>query len=133
MNRVFLDANVLFSAAWREGAGLLRLWQLPETALLTSHYAAEEARRNLDSEEQRARLRQIMERVSLVSDGLHGKLPDHVHLPDKDRPILLAAIQAKASHLLTGDKPHFGMLYRQKVASVNILRPGDYPMAVLAG
>ncbi len=29
MRRVFLDANILFSAAYREKAGLLRLWRLP--------------------------------------------------------------------------------------------------------
>ncbi len=132
MNRVFLDANVLFSAAWRDGAGLLRLWQLPETGLLTSHYAAEEARRNLESEEQRERLRRLMATVNLVSEGLHGQLPDQVQLPAKDQPILLAAIQARASHLLTGDKQHFGALYGQVIAGVLILRPGDYP-ARMAG
>jgi hypothetical protein len=30
MDRWFLDANVLFSAAYRSEAGLLRLWQLKE-------------------------------------------------------------------------------------------------------
>ena len=45
MLRVFLDANVLFSAAWREGAGLLKLWETPGIRLLTSGHAAEEARR----------------------------------------------------------------------------------------
>jgi hypothetical protein len=127
MNRVFLAANVLFFAAWREGAGLLRLWQLPETALLTSYYAAEEARCNLNNDEQRERLRRLMEAVRLVNDGMQGKLPDCVQLPDKDRPILLAAIQARVSHLLTGDKQHFGPLYGLEVAGVIILRPGDYP------
>ncbi len=56
MNRVFLDANVVFSAAWRENGGLLRLWQSSDTTLLTSRYAYEEAFRNLETEEQRQRL-----------------------------------------------------------------------------
>ena len=60
MNRVSLDANVLFSAAWRENTGLLRLWQSSDTTLLTSRYAFEEARRNLETEEQRQRLATLM-------------------------------------------------------------------------
>jgi hypothetical protein len=47
VDRVFLDANVLFSASYREDSGLLRLWQLKETELVTSPYALDEARRNV--------------------------------------------------------------------------------------
>jgi uncharacterized protein len=44
LDRVFLDANVLFSAAYASGAGLQRLWKLSEIELVTSHYAVAEAR-----------------------------------------------------------------------------------------
>ena len=54
MDRVFLDANVLLSAALRTKAGLLRLWTLANAALITSDHAIEEARRNLDAPGQRA-------------------------------------------------------------------------------
>lgn len=47
MTRVFLDANVLFSAAWRTGCGLTRLWHIESNRLVTSPYAANEAERNL--------------------------------------------------------------------------------------
>lgn len=47
MIRVFLDANVLFSAAYREGNGILRLWELSGIHLVTSSYAVEEAERNI--------------------------------------------------------------------------------------
>lgn len=127
MNRVFLDANVLFSTAWRENAGLLRLWQLSEVVLLTSRYAFEEARRNLETQDQLQRLTTLMAKVELVADSAHGDLPSHVQLPEKDRPILLAAIQARATHLLTGDKHHFGPLYGQSIRGVLVLRPADYP------
>lgn len=53
-HRVFLDANVLFSAAHRAQNGLLALWALPDTTLVTSDYAVLEARRNLEGEERRA-------------------------------------------------------------------------------
>ncbi|MGH8652228.1 MAG: PIN domain-containing protein [Gammaproteobacteria bacterium] len=127
MNRVFLDANVLFSAAWREKAGLLSLWRLTDVTLLTSRYAFEEARRNLETQEQRKRLIQLMVNVDLVTDFAYGDLPLDVVLPEKDRPILLAAIRAHATHLLTGDKQHFGLLYGQSISGVLILRPADYP------
>jgi bifunctional DNA-binding transcriptional regulator/antitoxin component of YhaV-PrlF toxin-antitoxin module len=47
-------------------------------------------------------------------------------LPDKDLPILLAATEAKATHLLTVDKKHFGFLYGETVDGVLITTPGDY-------
>jgi predicted nucleic acid-binding protein len=48
VTRVFLDANVLlFSAAWRTGGGLTRLWESASFRLVTSRYAADEAERNL--------------------------------------------------------------------------------------
>ena len=46
MTRVFLDANVLFSAAWSAQSGLLRIWSLSLTRV-TSPYAIAEAERNL--------------------------------------------------------------------------------------
>jgi hypothetical protein len=44
LDRIFLDANVLFSAAYLENSGLGRLWQLEGVELLSSAYAVEEAR-----------------------------------------------------------------------------------------
>jgi hypothetical protein len=45
--RVFLDANILVSAAWRADNGLLALWKLTDIELLTSAYAIVEADRNV--------------------------------------------------------------------------------------
>ena len=48
MDRVFLDANVLYSAAYLEFSDLGRLCTLDDLLLLlSSDYAIEEARRNL--------------------------------------------------------------------------------------
>lgn len=124
--RVFLDANVLFSAAWRKDAGLARLWKLPGVQLLSSPYAAEEAARNLDTPAQRERLAHLLTGVELVPDAGAGELPEGVELPQKDRPILLAAIGAAATHLLTGDLRHFGHLYGHKVEGVLIQLPADF-------
>ena len=125
MDRVFLDANVLLSAAWRAGAALQRLWRLDEVELLSSGYAVEEARRNLETAVQRGRLTRLLRRVQLVEPE-HFTLPRGVRLPEKDLPILLAAIEGGATHLLTGDWEHFGPYFRQEVAGVLILPPAEY-------
>ena len=124
--RVFLDANVLFSAAWLEGSGLARLWRLPATELVSSRLAVAEADRNLDSNEQRARLRSLAEKLLLIEAPAQAALPAGVALVAKDAPILLAAIEAGASHLLTGDRKHFGHLYGKSVGGVRILTPAMY-------
>ena len=124
MHRVFLDANVLFSAAYRADSGLLRLWALPGVTLLTSSYAREEARVNLAARDQLARLNKLLEEMEIV-DRL-AQLPTHIKLPEKDQPILQAALAAGATHLLTGDKRDFGHLFGKRVEGVLILLPAEY-------
>jgi len=126
LDRVFLDANVLFSAAYRAGAGLLRLWKLRDVELVTSGYALEEARRNLEESEQRERLDHLVRSVTLVPEPESRPLPSDVDLPPKDRPILLAAIGARATHLLTGDIRDFGRYLGNSLQGVLILTPGEY-------
>ena len=125
MDRLFLDANVLFSAAYRPDAGLLRLWRLKGVLLCSSRYALEEARINLDEADQRTRLTKLSAAVRLF-DAAERKLPRWVSLPDKDVPIVLAAIEARATHLLTGDVRHFGPYFGKKIAGVAIVLPGEY-------
>jgi len=92
MGRLFLDANVLFSAAYRSDAGLLELWKLRDVALCSSRYALEEARVNFSNEGQRARLVRLTEKVQFF-DAAQRELPRGVALPEKDVPILLAAVE----------------------------------------
>ncbi len=128
MDLVFLDANILFSAAYRSDAGLKRLWKLPGARLITSAYAAEEARRNLGYPEQREDLAGLLDSVEVVTTALPAEhlLYSTVKLPEKDQPILLAAIGAGATHLLTGDFRHFGPYYGERIQGVLILPTGDY-------
>ena len=126
MDRVFLDANVLFSAAYREAAGLLRLWALVHVELMTSAYAAEEARRNLDAGDARSRLERLLGRVRLVPESAEEFLPRGVRLAAKDEPILRSAIAANATHLLAGDLKDFGPLFRRRVGGVLVQTPGEY-------
>lgn len=127
VDRVFLDANVLFSAAYRTDSRLVALWSLPETELVTSVLALEEARRNLAVHKLAAlaRLDELAEGLDIV-DGLGASLPEDVSLAEKDAPILAAAISAGCSHLITGDNQHFGPLYGTAVRGVLILTPSQY-------
>lgn len=127
MERVFLDANILFSAAYREGAGLTRRWEVPTARLLTSAYAIEEARRNLVSDDQQARLTALLTAVELVEVELgDATLAQNTGLPEKDVPILLAACAGMATHLLTGDLRHFGPLFGATIGGVLVQLPADY-------
>jgi hypothetical protein len=125
MDRLFLDANVLFSVAYRHAAGLLQLWKLRDVMLCSSRYALEEARINLAEEHQRRRLNRLSEKVQLF-EAARRELPRGISLPEKDVPILLAAIQAGSTHLLTGDVRHFGSYFGKKIEGVAIVLPGDY-------
>lgn len=128
-DRVFLDANVLFSAAYRQGSGLDALWSATNLMLLSSPYAIEEANRNLDDGVARARLQELVSGLEIVPDAA-GHPPSGVSLPEKDLPILLAAIAARATHLLTGDRAHFGRYYGRRIGGVLIQRPGEYLAAL---
>jgi len=87
MQRVFLDANVLFSASYMEKTGLLRLWKLHAVKLVTSEYAVEEAAGNLPESVQRDRLTRLLNDVEITHHTLLlPALPDDVTLPEKDAP-----------------------------------------------
>jgi uncharacterized protein len=128
VDRIFLDANILFSAAYRPDTGLRRLWSLPGVRRVTSVYAAEEARRNLSRPKQREDLEELLGSVEVIATAPSTGQPlfSTIELPDKDQPILLAAIGAGATHLLTGDFQHFGPYYGERIEGVLILSPGDY-------
>jgi len=125
MHRLFLGANVLFSAAYRSDAGLLQLWRLKSAILCSSRYALEEAKINLDEEQQRSRLLALSRKLHLY-DAIQLSLPRGISLPAKDIPILMAAISARATHLLTGDKRHFGPYLGKRIAGSVVLLPADY-------
>ena len=131
MDVVFLDANVLFSAAYRADAGLRRLWGLPDVELITSQYAYVEARLNLaredrEPEEKVARLEELMQTVRVVPQPPSTRVPEGIQLPEKDRPIILAALRAGATHLLTGDVKHFGPSFNTRGEGVLVLPPAAY-------
>jgi hypothetical protein len=69
MDRLFLDANVLFSAAYKTNTALLQLSKLKDVALFSSRFALEEARINLTDEDQRVRLNQLSGALHVLEAG----------------------------------------------------------------
>jgi predicted nucleic acid-binding protein len=124
MDRVFLDANILFSAAYSEENGLLLFWRLKRIILLTSPYAIEEARRNLKEAAQRERLDVLAGSIEQIPTMSSQSLT--VQFPSKDEPIFRAALAGGATHLITGDARHFGALFGKQVMGIWVLRPAAY-------
>src|ERR1041385_5034231 len=120
MDRLFLDANVLFSAAYQPGARLLQIWKLKNVVLCSSRYALAEADVNLDDDVQRKRLTGLAEKLQFF-EASQRELPRGISLPEKDVPILLAAIAARATHLLTGDARDFGLYFGKKIEGIMIV------------
>jgi predicted nucleic acid-binding protein len=127
---LFLDANVLISAAWKEESEIALIWQMEGVRLITSNYVMGEVQRNLHQVGQIERLRALMRTVQIVSFEKLPDLSEASALPEKDRPVLAGAVQAQANHLVSGDKRHFGSLYGKTICGVRITAPTEL-LAVL--
>jgi uncharacterized protein len=127
VDRLFLDANVLFSAAYRASAAVSRLWHLSDTRLCTSEYAVEEARRNLAEPGQVARLHLLLDDLErLPSTTIGPKERSDFELPEKDWPIVAGGLAASATHLITGDQRHFGGFFGRDIFGVRVMTPAIY-------
>lgn len=118
--RVFLDANVLFSAA-NHGSNVARLVDLviDDHNAVTSDFAREEASRNvrLKRADWTDAFEALIVKLEIVPSVL---FPLPVELETKDQPILCAAIRARCDLLATGDRRHFGHLYEQTIEGVTV-------------
>lgn len=111
MIRLFLDANVLFTAAhnpYGKAALIIELVGQGHWEVMSCSYAIEEARRNISIKfpDSVKRFETLMRGVIKVPSRSGRNCP--APLPEKDCPILEAAIHCKATHLLTGDIRDFG-------------------------
>ncbi|MGE0031488.1 MAG: putative toxin-antitoxin system toxin component, PIN family [Steroidobacteraceae bacterium] len=111
MHRLFLDANVLFTAAHNpdgKAAFLFDALDLKRWELLSSAFAIAEAQRNLAAKYPPccARLESLVAGLTVV--GQPAPVATGISLPEKDQPIYVAALACRATHLLTGDRQHFG-------------------------
>ena len=129
MDRLFLDANVLFSAAYLPSSKFRTLWNLTNVDLITSDFAKQEAEFNLTKKRPRQMpdLVALLLSVAIVSPASAAmSIPPGLLLPLKDEVLFLAAQQASATHFLTGDLRHFGPYFGQKFGGILIQRPAEY-------
>ena len=122
--RVFLDANVLFTAAHNpkgKAAFIIELGAAGHFSLFTSDAARKEAERNLVAKYPDAfpLLVALIDRITLVTADLSAPFPDG--LPIKDAVIFQAAVACCATHFLTGDLRHFGPFMNQPDATCSII------------
>lgn len=126
--RIFLDANVLFSAAKADGfiRRLVELLLGDGHVLCADGYVVEEARRNLSMKGPQGlpALAALLDRLEMApwqadlesATTLSG-------LPEKDRPVVAAAARMACDALITGDRTHFGRFYGRSLAGVAIHSP----------
>ena len=121
MIRVFLDANVLFSAS-NGGSNIARLVHLliQHEEVITSDFATEEVRRNvrLKRPAWAKNFDAFISQVQVVP-SIQFDLP--VELSNKDQPILCTAIRCGCQYLATGDRKDFGHLYDHTIEGVTII------------
>jgi predicted nucleic acid-binding protein len=136
--KLFLDANVVFSAAHGEegrAQALVALARAGRCVLCVSGHALEEARRNLrlKSSGHAPRLERLLQAVSLVPEAPHALVAwaGELGLPPNDAPILAAAVHAQADLLVTGDQRDFGRFYGQRLRGVKVVRPAQALQAIL--
>ena len=114
--RLFLDANILFTAAHNPGgkaALLIELGSQGYWELFSSPYALEETRRNLERKFPCLLddLGTLLHDVHLIEHRAGLDFPEG--LSQKDQPIFQAALACQATHLLTGDLKDFGPFMNQ--------------------
>lgn len=127
--RIFLDANILFSCARSDGA----IRYLVNALLAVGHscwvdeYVVAEARRNLHLKNAQALadfdalLRKLKMADARAHAGMEWASLDW--LPEKDRPVLLAAMRLQCDVLVTGDRRHFGAGYGKTLGGVTLHSP----------
>jgi uncharacterized protein len=129
--RVFLDANVLFSAALKPSSRINALFDLSEAGfceLFTSPHVVLEARRNIQNKfpAQLSDLERLLASTVLVSEADKALVMwARQHLPDKDAPVLAAALACVADVLVTGDGKHFGDMFEKTYRGVLVLTPAQ--------
>jgi predicted nucleic acid-binding protein len=124
VDKLFLDANVLFTAAHNptgKAAFLFGQHNARRWELVSSSFPIEEARGNIVAKYPHSadRLERLIEKLTVTPQPAPRETA--IDLPEKDRPIFVAALAAGATHLLTGDLKHFGPHMNQPKKSNGIL------------
>lgn len=137
--RVFLDANVLFSAAYRDTGSVRAFFALAGAgacSLVSSAHATEEARRNIAAKHSGRipELEALIGAIELCPEPSAETIAWAAEqgLPPKDAPILAAAVEARCQVLATGDRTDFGALFGRRLRGTVVMLPAD-AMELLLG
>ncbi|HEY6872199.1 MAG TPA: PIN domain-containing protein [Geobacteraceae bacterium] len=138
--KLFLDANVLFTAAYSPDGRARALFDLADAghcSLCASAFALEEARRNLalKAPAKLSGLEHILPTLAIVPEPSPDKVTraQALPLPLKDAPIMAAAVACAADILVTGDRRDFGPLFGQSTEGVRVMSPREALEEVLKG
>ena len=130
--RVFLDANILFSAAKSDDAirQLLRNLNQAKHSLVADSYVQTVAQRNIAAKTDAQAVRALDTLLSQIeistvqfaqsSPALQAAV---LWLLEKDRPVLLAALVLACEVLVTGDSTHFGLGHGKRFEGVTVCSP----------
>jgi len=130
--RVFLDANVFFSAFYgsRNCERIIKAHQQEEISLVTSSLVIEESLRNIQEK--------IPAVISSFKDLLTNNPPELIADPaeidpkirllvdEKDQPIFTSAILGKVKYFVTGNTKDFKAKELQKVTGIKVLTPKQF-------
>ena len=134
--RIFLDANILFSAAKSNGAVRQFIAELHADGhtLVADSYVAAEARRNIAAKSAAHSVDYLLALLSRIEvhPVQYAAAAGHVAdwLPEKDRPVLLAAIASKCDALVTGDRTHFAPGYGRTFDGVTVYSPAQLALVI---
>lgn len=136
--RVFLDANILFSAAKSDGAirQLLRNLTLAKHTLVADSYVQLEASRNIAAKADAQADAQAVRDLDALFNTVEVSAVQFAQsspalqaaalwLPEKDRPVLLATMALACDVLVTGDSTHFGPGYGKRFEGVTACSPSQ--------
>lgn len=129
--RLFLDANILFTASHNpvgKAAFVIELGAHGHWEVYSSTYAVAEASRNLARKypQMLNNLTKLLRGVKLAEQRSGLDYPEG--LVEKDQPIYQAAVACNATHLLTGDLKDFGPFMNQteKTSGICIQTVADF-------
>ena len=122
--RVFLDANVIFTAAHNprgKAALVIELGAARHFSLFTSDAAREETERNLAAKypDFLPLLAALIARITVVTADRSAPFPNG--LPTKDAVLVQAAVTCRATHFLNGDLHRFGPLMNRPDVTGSII------------
>lgn len=120
--RIFIDANIVFSASVPDSATrvLFNAALGRSKGLVSNLHAVQEAKKNLHLKKP-----EFLHACDLLLKSVEISSAfasfSGVSLPQQDYPILAGAIGSRCDYLWTGDKRHFGALYGTSIGGVTVV------------